>query len=120
MIMTRICKCCGKEFTTSKQAQKFCSVRCRESFYYYGQKQTEFKCAFCGKEFTSLQKKKYCSSICRISAYRMNQKRKQQPKKPKHFMSIEEINEAARALNMTYGQYMAKYGYAKEGASGGI
>lgn len=50
----------------------------------------------------------------------MNQKRKQQPKKPKHFMSIEEVAKASREMNMSAGEYMVKFCYGKEGASGGI
>lgn len=111
--MTRICKRCGKEFSTEKNAQKFCSPKCAKTNLYFSKKQTEFKCAYCGKTFTSENKKKYCSENCRLIA---NGRRNPQQKKrkQKNFMSIEEVARASREMNMSAGEYMVKYCYGKE------
>lgn len=113
---TKICKRCGREFTTEKNAQKFCSKYCTTKYLSFGAKQTEFKCAFCGKNFTSQKKKKYCSDQCRLKANGRLKNKKKADSKPKNFMSIEEVARESRKLGISAGEYMQKFCYGKEGA----
>lgn len=119
MLMTRICKRCGKEFTTEKNAQKFCSPKCAKTNLYFSKKQIEFTCAYCGKQFTSLVKKKYCSDLCRMKN-NGRYKQRLQSKKPKPFMSIVEVAKASRESGLSYGQYVATHNCSKGGVSDGI
>ena len=66
-------------------------------------------CAMCGKKFkTSKHNKYYCSEECKLKnpRYRSILTKK---KKPKQIESIADINRKALELNMTYGEYVAKY-----------
>lgn len=109
-MVTKICKRCGKEFTTEKNAQKFCSNRCCNNYHHLGAKQTEFTCAYCGKQFTSSIKKKYCSVDCRERLYRQERKKARKKPKSKNFKSLVEVAIASREAGLSYGQYVAKMG----------
>lgn len=60
---TRTCKTCGREFTTTNKARKYCSKAC---YIRNSRKKPETrKCAQCGNEFTTpYSKRKYCSREC--------------------------------------------------------
>lgn len=106
-----ICKRCGKEFTTQKNAQKFCSEMCRKAYNIFGKKLTEFECAWCGKKFTAERRRKFCCEQCQ--KYASGRLKRKNPKQ-KNFMSIEEVARASREMNMSAGEYMVKYCYGKE------
>lgn len=61
-------------------------------------------CKNCGKEFERDWIVKFCCDSCRKEYYKKSKKKKGAKK---DFKSIEEIQREARALHMTYGQYMA-------------
>ena len=111
-MVTKTCKRCGKEFTTNSNARKFCSEHCSKAYYFFGTKQTEFKCEYCGKGYTAERKRKYCSQQCRKYA---NGRLKRKKAGAKNFMSIEEVAKASREMGMSAGEYMAKFCYEKEG-----
>ena len=116
MIITKECKRCGKKFQTDRNAKMYCSDKCRQEYRYYGEKQTEWECASCGKMFYSERKRKYCKLECQRDNYRGNyrgnyhrptpERKVSKPKK-----SLAEINAAAKAEGLSYGQYMVKHGY---------
>lgn len=103
-----ICPTCGQEFKTAKNAQKYCSPKCRRKANYNAthQKQDIFKCAWCGKEFESDRTKKYCCSECRIMANKPYAKRKP-THEPQYKLS--QIAVLCRSMGMSYGQYVSKY-----------
>lgn len=109
-MITRICKSCGKSFTTNANARMFCNSQCAKAKKEKKVKQPilwHYTCSWCGCKFKAEKKRKYCTETCRalangrgayISKYKSNSK------------SIAQINEAARAKGLTYGQYVARYG----------
>lgn len=70
------------------------------------------ECAICGKEFTQNKTFQiYCTRECykksrQAEIVKPRMKKAAEKKKPK--MSILDINTAARAAGMTYGQYVAQ------------
>lgn len=82
-------------------------------------------CKFCGKQFLAAKKNHiYCCHNCSLKSrqrrdrelYKEEKKEKTRRKKKQN--RIAEINEAARAAGMTYGQYVAMQ-YAKTITIGG-
>ena len=72
------------------------------------------KCMICGKEFESERHARICSTRCRtIRKEEMKREQRERQKNPvtqnpqKRQSKITEINEAARAVGMTYGKYVA-------------
>lgn len=142
----KICKHCGKEFASNKNAQKFCNPICRATYFKDKKRKTDmserecmqcgkkfipkvynqqfcslecknFKrdryCIYCGKKLTA-NKSKYCSVKCK------NEYNKQggcivihKGRKQKKTNALADLNAKARAEGLTYGQYMAKYGYKR-------
>lgn len=103
-----ICPVCGKKFVKEKNAQRFCSEKCRKAYNRRKPENDTFKeyqCKWCGKIFKYDRKKDYCSDDCRLRA---NGRRKKSRKKAK--VSLEEIAKRCREENLSYGQYVAKYG----------
>ena len=106
-----ICPYCGKEFIRTRNAQRYCSDKCR---MLYNRKNPtiqeeelrEYTCSYCGKTFKWDRKKKYCSDECRERAAG---RRQRNPRKPKG-LPLYKIEELARKENLTYGQVVAKYG----------
>lgn len=125
------CKYCRIEFEPKKDRQVFCCAGCRIK---YGNEQQRsrmknnayekvVKCEYCKEDFVRLStsRKKYCSEECKQAASRKRQNeklkeimkgfrkpKKEKKKKPK--LTITEINQKARALHMSYGEYVSKYG----------
>ncbi len=81
----RQCPVCGKVFTGTNNAQKYCSAKCREKAQRISQSS---RWETCGRTTDSRCKKK---------------------RKPAK--TLAEINELAKAEGLTYGKYFAKYGY---------
>lgn len=103
-----VCPVCGKKFIKESSAQKHCSDKCRKVYHRkkpMGEILKEYKCAWCGKTFKYDRRKNYCSYDCRRKA---NGKRKNNRKKAN--VSLEEIAKRCREENLSYGQYVAKYG----------
>lgn len=68
-------------------------------------------CKTCGKVFIrNIRHKTYCSAECKMKMdrYRWAARRK---KKKSNLITIAEINRKAFAEGLTYGQYVAKYGF---------
>lgn len=106
-----ICPYCGKEFIREKNAQKYCSERCRirnnRGFPLIpGTELKEYTCSFCGRTFKWDKKKKYCSLECRERA---NGRGIRKTRKPKG-LSMTAIAKLAREEDLSYGKYVAKYG----------
>ena len=104
------CPVCGKVFARTYNAQKFCSIKCRDKAYRNSRapKRVVLECLWCGKEFETDRRRKYCCDKCRQKANN-SLKRKPAPRK-KVNLTLAKINELARAEGLNYGQYVAKYG----------
>lgn len=60
----RICKTCGKEFSTNSTNSKYCSEKCKQK--NKNKKLNKLvTCKTCGKKFSTIHNKKYCSKECR-------------------------------------------------------
>lgn len=71
------------------------------------------KCKFCGADFLAVKKNHiYCTLKCAQKANRENDKERKREqraqKRKKKKDTLIEINAAARAAGMTYGQYVAE------------
>ena len=108
-MVTKICKCCGKEFITEKNAQQHCSVKCRRK---YNSKKKAFKkvltCSWCGVSFEADRKRKYCSDKCRAIVNNRTKPKIIPKTTPK--LSLEQIAKASREAGLSYGQYVMKMG----------
>jgi len=78
MVQVKQCVYCGKEYTLSHPAQKYCSTNCKRAGYKQKQKQAKKKykqkrkntslikkCRWCGNTFTTTNNTQYCSDTCR-------------------------------------------------------
>lgn len=111
----KICPYCGEEFVARNNSQKFCSKACSSKTYQVKRKQEiydqvfnkrKYTCQWCGKEFGSNIPREFCNYNCQV-AY----ERKRKKDSIKNAKELVTINELARKEGLTYGQYMAKYGY---------
>lgn len=62
-----VCRCCGKEYTTTKHDSKFCSNNCRsKNRRNLGIDNVVKMCEYCGKEYISnkYQNIRFCSKSC--------------------------------------------------------
>ena len=112
-MITKICKQCGKEFTSDQNAQIYCSAACREEHreaikQMVAENHTtrHFVCRWCGKEFEATTYRKFCCEACKKEFHS-----KRKPNNKKNMKNIVKINELARKEGLSYGQYVAKYGY---------
>jgi len=66
-----ICKKCKKEVKTNSSTMKFCSVKCRNRYWYEktGQVIKYINCLQCGEPFETTTCKKYCSDDCRLISH---------------------------------------------------
>ncbi len=106
------CPACGKEFESHSHRHRYCSVECRRTYTALSKsekrKETAAKqvCAYCGKEFSADCVKKYCSDRCCHLA--------NTPKRKivhgKVNVSLAEVARRSRDENLSYGQFVAKYG----------
>lgn len=113
------CINCGKTFKMKfRSNEKYCSTECRKDFY---KKKKARKCVICGAKLEGRQMK-YCSAKCKnknlmiyTTAQRKEDFEAMKPKAPKPRkkprMSIDEIIVMANKEGLSYGQYVAKYGY---------
>ena len=107
----KICPVCGREFSTSRNAKKFCTEWCKKKA-----NQSEMPpqhkqciCGWCGMTFYSQRRKIYCSAECRMFANGRYSLPKAEPKHQKPSLSIDEAVALARLAGMTYGEYVQKY-----------
>ena len=105
-MITRICKGCGKEFTTEKNAQKYCSEECQKK-QRKKTKQLKKRCSWCGRSFVTTENRKYCSDDCERRASGKGKR------KIPVAMSLSEAARISRESGMSYGKYFEKYGYEK-------
>lgn len=70
-------------------------------------------CKYCGKEFYGKIRAEYCSDECRHQVQLEQKRRYREKKNRNHKRDLSLTNLAALARNegLTYGQYVAKYGY---------
>lgn len=66
-------------------------------------------CVICNKPLP-MSRTKYCSNQCRIDDRAKGGKKAKLKQAKKKAAEFADINEAARAEGLTYGQYVAKYG----------
>lgn len=112
VIVIKKCAACGKEFESHSSRHRYCSAECRLSCATARAKDKHSAsiekqiCAYCGNEFSAERIKKYCSDECR--------QRSNAPKRKyghgKVRMSLAEVAKRSRKENLTYGQFVAKYG----------
>lgn len=110
MKRTLHCPVCNREFTTDKNAKKYCSAKCRRKANAQRARRNnlrEFTCAWCGDSFLSLRRKKYCSKECRLYANGRLTKSKKIHKAPA--LSIEQVAVLSREAGLSYGQYVQKF-----------
>ena len=110
MKRTLVCPVCNKEFTTDKNAKKYCSARCRRVFATRKARKDslrEFQCAWCGDTFLSDRRKKYCSKECSLYANGRITRKKKKPTKPE--LSLEQVAILSREAGLSYGQYVQKF-----------
>ena len=112
MIYHKVCKYCDKSFSAQNRSREYCSDTCRGRAHYHYQRKVPEKrsCPSCKKEF--MQKtvvQIYCSRNCQNMHYRevVKQESKEKAKKEVKIGSLADVNNKARAIGMTYGQYMA-------------
>ena len=102
------CEYCGKEFTTTHNSQKYCTVECRDKARHNKRLGTRvFECEFCGELFEADAKRRFCTVECRRKAER-KKKKQTKPKKPK--LSLEQVAKLSREEGLSYGEYVKKYG----------
>jgi len=109
MKRTLCCPVCNKEFTTDKNAKKYCSARCRRKANAQRAMKNnlrEFMCAWCGETYMSPRRKKYCSKECRLYA---NGRLISRKKVTKPTLSLEQVAILSREAGLSYGQYVQKY-----------
>ena len=114
-MVVKICPCCGVEFEARNNAAKFCSSKCRKKSHTIKQKAavmkyyniSKYTCKQCGKVFQAKVHRDFCCAGCE-DAYAANRKERNR----QNALEISRINELARKEGLTYGQYMAKYGYS--------
>ncbi len=106
--MEKTIKClyCSKEFTTSANAAKYCSVKCRRKASMPPKiYKRHLTCAYCGESFDSERVKRYCSEDCRLRANgRCAPQKKKKKTAPK--LSLEDAVRLSREAGMTYGKYI--------------
>mgnify|MGYP003314736900 CR=1 FL=1 len=128
--MVRTCVECGKTFLTHVPSKKTCSDECANMRRrrYAIERNAERRqatrerlgtriCLTCGKEFApSNSNKVCCSSECQKVRDRelvnaSNRSIRQRNKKAKSSeQQINDINAKAKAMGLSYGQYVARYG----------
>lgn len=105
------CPFCGEDFVREQVAQKFCSARCRQSYYAKKEIKNKYRepkvyvCAWCGRAFESDRKKKYCCDDCRIRAYDQRPRKRKKPK-----LTLEQVALLSGEAGLSYGQYVEKMG----------
>lgn len=117
------CKKCGKEIKpTSWHKRVYCSDECRIA-YYHKTDRANAKCEICGNPLSGRQKK-YCSFECKrkfMSKYQQEKNKelykstipkalpkRRRKKSAKWAKELAEFNAKARALGLSYGQYVGK------------
>ena len=106
-MITRICKCCGKSFTTNSNARMYCNSQCAKAKKVKQPILWSYTCNWCGLKFKAERKRKYCTEDCRERSYgrRKGRTHTEQPD-----LSIAEINRLAKEAGLSYGKYCVKYG----------
>lgn len=107
-----ICENCGMPFHRKEITQRFCGIDCYKTFRKHGNDDIETECKTCGKKFKthSLRPRIYCCRRC-YDQERATEERKayMSHTKPIRDMTKEVVDIAAeaRALGLSYGQYVA-------------
>ena len=110
MKRTLHCPVCNSEFTTDKNAKKYCSAKCRrkanaQSAMINGMH--KYSCSWCGGAFAAIRRKKYCSKECRLYANGRLGKKPKMKKTPSFTLS--QVARLSREAGLSYGQYVQKY-----------
>lgn len=109
---TKICPFCQVEFVTEKNAQVYCSERCRRGMFAKKKreknKSREFTCAYCGDAFVSDRKQKFCCKDCKLKANGRLVAKPKPRKKPS--LSLTQVALLSRQAGMSYGEYVMKKG----------
>ena len=102
------CPNCGKPFVKTGNSQKYCSKECRLD--YEEREKADMRehqmCLYCGEYFSAPSIRKYCSKRCAQRAC----KGVTRIRRKKDGLSLVEIAKRCRDENLSYGQYVAKYG----------
>lgn len=114
----RLLKCpvCEENFLTVKNAQKYCSKKCKQRAKYESNKKARLQnmvpnwCKVCGKPFTKERKSDFCSDHCeKLDEIR----RKHALHRKKDGLTMEQALKLCKKYKCTYGQLMVKI-YKKE------
>ena len=128
--MVKVCSICGKTFETNVSGKKTCSEECAaiSKKRYNDAKNARARvatrerigikiCATCGKEFSANHPAKVC---CSPDCQRVRERElakaswKKEALREKKIKSSEkaiiDINAKAKAMGLSYGQYVARYG----------
>ena len=96
------CKYCEQTFTTTSNAQAYCSKKCKYLHNKEKRLLNLYYCDWCGEPFRSARKKKYCCKDCRLYA---NGRKKQQTKTEDWAIALAKANQTAREAGTSYGKY---------------
>lgn len=101
-----VCLNCSKKFTTTANAAKYCSPKCRRQANQPPKAYIRhLTCTYCGEKFDSPRRKQYCSDDCRLRANgRCSIKKAKKHSKPK--VSIEDVARLSSIAGMSYGKYV--------------
>lgn len=117
------CPVCGREFLLDRPNRRYCSKECASKSYKYVKRGAQVKiCEFCGKEYTAKNaNRKYCSGECNrkvcairrkegIRSCRVKEEKAEKGAHTKINLEVDRIEVLAERENLSYGQYVAKYG----------
>lgn len=72
--VTKTCKYCGKEYTTTKSDSLFCSNSCLQKYHYHNKTSCiEKKCQLCGKTFlgNKYRETPFCGRSCAVKSRKL-------------------------------------------------
>ena len=108
----RTCVICGKKFMAAREIRLTCSYECKKvrdkqvtQAHHVKRLEEERTCPICGTKFRSSGVQVYCSNECRKIHNKQIQKIK--PREPME--ELKSIAKEARKLNLSYGEYVARY-----------
>lgn len=103
MFILGICSTCGKEFSSYRHGQKFCSRKCKNKHKAMQKTQAQSKriCKWCGNEFLAKGQNNFCSSECN-GANRRQKKANSALLKSKNTV-VPEIAEKTKDLRLKFG-----------------
>ncbi len=105
-MITRICKSCGKSFTTNANARMYCNSQCAKAEKKKQPILWTYTCCWCGQKFKAERKRKYCTEDCRLTA---NGRKKTGLMLERPDLSLTDVARLAKEEGLSYGKYCLKH-----------